>query len=190
MVPLAALVQVVGPYHPRAKTGRLPFGIEAIHCIHYLQRWFPLSDPAMEQTLHDMLVFWEFAKPNEGATRAARRDHAPEVPSTTGESRPGRRHAVVNDIRKPKRLMMMKGTVVDAALKQARKGIQWYFRMKEHIGLDAHSGLVHSRRGHVGQRYTGTRPARFCMARKKPPSATRDIRACTSASKRKGRTGT
>lgn len=163
VVPWAALVQVVEPYYPKAKTGRPPFGIETMLRIHYLQQWFALSDPAMEEALHDMPVFREFAKLGDGVTR---------LPDETTILR--FRHLlekydlatdmlrVVNDILQAKGLMMKKGTVVDATLiaapsstknaegerdpemKQAKKGNQWYFGMKAHIGVDAHSGLVHS----------------------------------------------
>jgi IS5 family transposase len=48
VVPWAALVQIVEPYYPKAKTGRPPFGIKTMLRVHYLQQWFALSDPAME----------------------------------------------------------------------------------------------------------------------------------------------
>ena len=54
VVPWAALVQIVEPYCPRAKTGRPPFAVETMLRIHYLQLWFGLSDPAMEEALHDV----------------------------------------------------------------------------------------------------------------------------------------
>jgi transposase, IS5 family len=48
VVPWAVLVQIVELHYPRAKTGRPPIGIETMLCIHYVQQWFALSDPAME----------------------------------------------------------------------------------------------------------------------------------------------
>jgi IS5 family transposase len=163
VVPWAALVQIVEPYYPKAKTGRPPFGIETMLRIHYLQQWFALSDPAMEEALHDMPVFREFAKLGEGATRLPdettilRFRHLLEKHDLATDML-----RVVNDILQAKGLMMKKGTVVDATLiaapsstknaegerdpemKQAKKGNQWYFGMKAHIGVDADSGLVHS----------------------------------------------
>ena len=163
VVPWAALVQVVEPYYPRAKTGRPPFGIETMLRIHYLQQWFALSDPAMEEALHDMPVFREFAKLGDGVTRLPdettilRFRHLLEKHDLATDML-----RVVNDILQAKGLMMKKGTVVDATLiaapsstknadgerdpemKQAKKGNQWYFGMKAHIGVDADSGLVHS----------------------------------------------
>lgn len=162
VVPWGVLVQIVEPYYPKAKTGRPPFAIETMLRIHYLQQWFALSDPAMEEALHDMPVFWEFAKLADGVTR---------LPDETTILR--FRHLlekhdlavdmlrVVNDLLQAKGLLMKKGTVVDATLiaapsstknadgerdpemKQTKKGNQWYFGMKAHIGVDAHSGLVH-----------------------------------------------
>ena len=162
-MPWSALVQVVEPYYPKAKTGRPPFGIETMLRIHYLQQWFALSDPAMEEALHDMPVFREFAKLDEGATRL------PDETTILRFRHLLERHdlatdmlRVVNDILQAKGLMMKKGTVVDATLiaapsstknaegerdpemKQAKKGNQWHFGMKAHIGVDADSGLVHS----------------------------------------------
>ena len=54
VVPWEVLVGVVEPHWPKSKTGRPPFAIETMLRIHYLQQWFGLSDPAMEEALHDM----------------------------------------------------------------------------------------------------------------------------------------
>lgn len=62
VVPWDVLVGVVEPHWPKSKTGRPPFAIETMLRIHYLQQWFGLSDPAMEEALHDMPVYREFAK--------------------------------------------------------------------------------------------------------------------------------
>ena len=67
VVPWGVLVQIVEPYYPKAKTGRPPFGIETMLRIHYVQQWFGLSDPAMEEALHDVPLYREFAK-LDGAT--------------------------------------------------------------------------------------------------------------------------
>lgn len=162
VVPWAVLVQIVEPHSPKAKTGRPPFAIETMLRIHYLQQWFALSDPAMEEALHDMPVFREFAKldgvsrlPDE--TTILRFRHLLEKHDLATDML-----RVVNDILQAKGLLMRKGTVVDATLiaapsstknadgerdpemKQTKKGNQWYFGMKAHIGVDAKSGLVHS----------------------------------------------
>jgi transposase, IS5 family len=163
VVPWAALVQVVEPFYPKAKTGRPPFGIETMLRVHYLQQWFALSDPAMEEALHDMPVFREFAKLADGVQRLPdettilRFRHLLEKHDLATDML-----RVVNDILQAKGLTMKKGTVVDATLiaapsstknaegqrdpemHQTKKGKQWYFGMKAHIGVDAYSGLVHS----------------------------------------------
>ena len=61
VVPWAALVGLVLPYAPAAKTGRPPFPVETMLRIHFMQQWFTLSDPAMEEALHDVPLFREFA---------------------------------------------------------------------------------------------------------------------------------
>lgn len=166
VVPWAVLVQIVEPHYPKAKTGRPPFGIETMLRIHYLQQWFGLSDPAMEEALHDVPLYREFAKldgamsrlPDE--TTILRFRHLLEKHDLAVDML-----RVVNDILQAKGLMMRTGTAVDATLisapsstknaggerdpemKQTRKGNNWYFGMKAHIGVDAHSGLVHTVRG-------------------------------------------
>ena len=163
VVPWSVLVQIVEPHYPRAKTGRPPFGIETMLRIHYLQQWFALSDPAMEEALHDMPVFREFAKLDDGVKRLPdettilRFRHLLEKHDLATDML-----RVVNDLLEAKGLMMRKGTVVDATLiaapsstkneagerdpemRQTKKGKNWYFGMKAHIGVDADSGLVHT----------------------------------------------
>lgn len=65
-MPWEILFEIVEPQHPKAKTGRPLFGIETKLRIHCLQQWFALSDPAMEEALHDIPVFREFAKLEDG----------------------------------------------------------------------------------------------------------------------------
>ena len=144
VVPWAALVQIVEPYYPKAKTGRPPFGIETMLRIHYLQQWFALSDPAMEEALHDMPVFREFAKLGDGVIRLPdettilrfrhlleKHELAPQVLVT------------INAGLAQRGLMLKTGTVVDATniaapsstknkdgerdpeMHQTRKGKQW-----------------------------------------------------------------
>jgi IS5 family transposase len=66
VVPWAHWCRSIEPYYPRPRRGRPPFGIETMLRIHYLQQWFALSDPAMEEALHDMPLFREFAKLGDG----------------------------------------------------------------------------------------------------------------------------
>ncbi len=163
VVPWTVLVQIVEPYYPKSKTGRPPFGIETMLRIHYLQQWFGLSDPAMEEALHDVPLYREFAKlegvtsrlPDE--TTILRFRHLLEKHNLAVDML-----RVVNDLLQHRGLMLRSGTAVDATLiaapsstknadgerdpemKQAKKGNNWYFGMKAHIGVDIASGLVHT----------------------------------------------
>jgi IS5 family transposase len=136
--------------------------------VHFMQQWFTLSDPAMEEALHDIALFREFAGlnwdsriPDESTILRFR--HLLEKHKLTEQIL-----AVVNDLLRDKGLLLKAGTVVDATLisaasstkneagerdpemKQSKKGKQWYFGMKAHIGVDAESGLVHTVRGTSG----------------------------------------
>eukprot|EP01137_Pigoraptor_chileana_P018482 Opistho-2@78026 len=117
VVPWAVLVQIVEPHYPKAKTGRPPFPIETMLRIHYLQQWFGLSDPAMEEALHDVPLYREFAKldgirarlPDESTILRFRHllekhDLAPDM------------LRVVNDLLSHKGLLLKTGTAVDATL--------------------------------------------------------------------------
>jgi len=163
VVPWAALVQIVEPHCPRAKTGRPPMPVETMLRIHYLQQWFGLSDPAMEEALHDVPLYREFAKLGDARARL------PDETTILRFRHLLERHnlapdmlRLVNDLLLAKGLMLRTGTAVDATLisapsstknadserdpemKQTRKGNNWYFGMKAHIGVDAASGLVHT----------------------------------------------
>jgi IS5 family transposase len=163
VVPWAALVQIVEPHCPRAKTGRPPMSVETMLRIHYLQQWFGLSDPAMEEALHDVPLYREFAKLGDAQARL------PDETTILRFRHLLERHnlapdmlRLVNDILLAKGLMLRTGTAVDATLisapsstknaegerdpemKQTKKGNNWYFGMKAHIGVDSSSGLVHT----------------------------------------------
>ena len=168
VVPWDALVELVAPHLPQAKTGRPPFAIETMLRVHFMQQWFTLSDPAMEEALHDVPLFHEFAGlgwdariPDESTILRFR--HLLEKHKLAE-----RILATVNDLLREKGLMLKAGTVVDATLiaapsstknasgerdpemKQSKKGNQWHFGMKAHIGVDAESGLVHTVIGTAG----------------------------------------
>jgi transposase, IS5 family len=149
VVPWGALVQIVEPHSPLAKTGRPPFAIEAMLRIHYLQQWFGLSDPAMEEALHDVPLYREFAGLGDGVSRLPdestilRFRHLLEAHDLAVDML-----RVVNDILQAKGLLLRTGTAVDATLiaapsstknaqgerdpemHQTKKGNQWYFGMK------------------------------------------------------------
>jgi IS5 family transposase len=62
VVPWAALVELVTPHAPESNKGRPPFAFETMLRIHFMQKWFTLCDPAMEEALHDMPLFRVFAR--------------------------------------------------------------------------------------------------------------------------------
>src|SRR5471030_2619551 len=68
VVPWAVLVQIVAPHYPKSKTGRPPFAVETMLRIHFMQQWFGLSDPAMEEALHDVPLYREFSRLDAGAS--------------------------------------------------------------------------------------------------------------------------
>jgi IS5 family transposase len=169
VVPWCELVALIAPYMPEGKRGRPPFPVEALLRIHFMQQWFTLSDPAMEEALHDMPLFRDFAGlggwddrlPDESTILRFR--HALEKHRLAEQIL-----VTINTLLHDRGLMLKSGTVVDATLiaapsstknasgerdpemKQSKKGQQWYFGMKAHIGVDAESGLVHTVRGTAG----------------------------------------
>jgi IS5 family transposase len=159
----------VTPYLPEGKRGRPPFAPETMLRIHFMQQWFNLSDPAMEEALHDMPLFREFAGLGTWDERLPDESTILRFRHVLEKHKLGPQMLkAVNDLLTAKGLLLKSGTVVDATLiaapsstknasgerdpemKQSRKGQQWYFGMKAHIGVDAESGLVHTVRGTAG----------------------------------------
>lgn len=165
VVPWAELVSLIAPHAPApgAKGGRPPFAVETMLRIHFLQQWFNLSDPAMEEALYDTPMFREFAGLDMGE------DHLPDESTILRFRHLLEKHelapkimAVINAGLARQGLMLKTGTVVDATIiaapsssknnrgerdpqmHQTKKGKQWHFGMKAHIGVDAQSGLVHT----------------------------------------------
>ena len=163
VVPWAELIALIEPHYPKGKTGRPPMGIATMLRIHFLQQWFGLSDPAMEEALHDVPLYREFADlegpmrrlPDESTILRFRHlleEHGLAAPM----------FATVNRVLQAHGLTLKTGTVVDATLiaapsstknstgerdpemGQTKKGNNYYFGMKAHIGADADSGLVHT----------------------------------------------
>lgn len=165
VVPWAELVALIAQHAPQpgAKGGRPPFGVVTMLRIHFLQNWFNLSDPAMEEALYDTPMFREFAGLDVGE------DHLPDESTILRFRHLLETHnlslhilATVNATLSAKGLLLKQGTVVDATLiaapsstknstgtrdpemHQTKKGNQWHHGMKAHIGSDADQGLVHS----------------------------------------------
>ena len=162
VVPWGALLALIAPHAPRKDIGRPPFGIEVMLRIHFLQQWFGLSDGAMEEALFDVPLYRQFAGLG-GMSRLPdrvsilrfrhlleRHDLAPQMLQA------------VNATLAAQGLLLKEGTAIDATLiaapsstknstgtrdpemHQTKKGNQWHFGMKAHIGVDADSGLVHT----------------------------------------------
>jgi IS5 family transposase len=168
VVPWAALIERIAPYYPEGKTGRPPFSLETMLRVHFMQQWFTLSDPAMEEAFFDTPLYREFAQlqefgrvPDESTIlRFRHRLEKHKLADAILEE--------VNALLSQRGLLLKTGTVVDATLIAApsstknkdkerapemhssKKGEQMYFGMKAHIGVDAESGLVHTVRGTSG----------------------------------------
>lgn len=162
VIPWGELVALVAPVYPKAGRGRPPMPIATMLRIHFLQHWFNLSDPAMEDALYDSesmrrftrLELSEDAIPDE--TTILRFRHLLEQ-----HGLPERIFAVVNALLDRHGLLMKSGTIVDATIlaapsstknatgtrdpemRQTRKGKAWHFGMKVHVGTDL-QGVVHS----------------------------------------------
>ncbi|MFL9891817.1 IS5 family transposase [Paraburkholderia sp. RL17-381-BIF-C] len=161
VVPWSRLIALIEPHYPKGKTGRPPFPIATMLQIHFMQRWFGLSDPAMEEARYDVPVYREFAGLDEGMTRLPdestilRFRHLLETHGLAAQML-----TLVNEILSEKGLMLKTGSAVDATLisapsstkngsgtrdpemHQTKKGNQWYFGMETHVGVDAESGLA------------------------------------------------
>jgi IS5 family transposase len=162
VVPWDALVALISPHWPAGKNGRPPFAIATMLRIHFMQQWFGLSDPAMEEALHDTPMLREFAQldysqrlPDESTILRFR--HLLEKHQLAEQFL-----ASINALLAAQGYLLKSGSAVDATLiaapssiknsaktrdpqmHQSKKGNQWYFGMKAHIGVDADSGLVHT----------------------------------------------
>ena len=163
VVPWDALVALVTPHMPPGTTGRRPYPVLMMLRLHFLQQWFALSDEGVEDALHDVPVYRAFAGIDPGATGI------PDATTVLRFRHLLERHdlapaflATVNGVLEARGLLLRRGTAVDATIvaapsstknrtgtrdpemHQTRKGNQWFFGMKAHVGVDASSGLVHA----------------------------------------------
>ena len=152
---------------------------------HFLQQWFNLSDPAMEEAFFDTPLYREFVGladnvrlPDESTILRFR--HRLEKHGLAAQML-----AEVNTILLERGLMLKEGSAVDATLIAApsstknkdkardpemhssQKGNQWYFGMKAHIGVDADSGLVHTVRCTSGNEHDITQAHRLLHGHEK-----------------------
>lgn len=165
VVPWAQLVALIEPFYPKATSvgGRPPVGLERMLRIHCLQLWFDLSDPAVEEALYDSVAMRSFVgidlgnEPVPDETTVMRFRHLLEK-NQLGEQI----FAEVGRVLQGKGLRLSKGTIVDATIieapsstknaegqrdpemHQTKKGNEWHFGMKAHVGVDAQSKVIHS----------------------------------------------
>ena len=131
VVPWQALVDLITPYAPDGNRGRPPFAVETMLRIHFMQQWFTLSDPAMEEALHDVPLFREFAglnwdTPVPDETTILRFRRLLEEHKLSAEIL-----ALINELLSAKGLLLRAGTVVDATLIAARFRLQLQAPVKQ-----------------------------------------------------------
>jgi IS5 family transposase len=164
VVPWSRLMEVIAPYYPKSgKRGRPPIGLERMLRMYFVQQWYGLADEAVEDAIYDSQALRNFMGIDLSRT---------SVPDAT--TLMGFRHLLethdltkamlveVNVMLMERGLLMTQGTLVDATLiaapsstknkdhkrdpemHQTKKGNQWHFGLKAHIGVDKDSGLVHT----------------------------------------------
>ncbi len=163
VVPWSKLCELIEPHYPKAGNGRRPIGVERMLRIYFLQQWFNLSDPAVEESLYESVSMREFVgidlglEPVPDETTVCKFRHLLERHDL------GRR--LFEDVGRHLQSKGMKvsgGTIVDATIiaapsstknasgerdpemHQTKKGNQWHFGMKGHIGVDSKTKLIHS----------------------------------------------
>ncbi len=162
VVPWKVMLGLIAPHYPVAGRGRRPYPLESMLRVHLMQNWFALSDPAMEEALYEIASLRAFARlslsePIPDETTILNFRHLLEENDLAEDIL-----AAVNKLLARKGLLLKKGSIVDATIiaapsstknaegerdpdmHQTKKGNQWHFGMKAHIGVDADSGLVHT----------------------------------------------
>lgn len=163
VIPWKELLPEIQKHYPQAGNGRQPLPLERMLRIYFLQQWYGLSDPAMEDALYDIESMRRFAGidlaidviPDETTILNFR--HLLEKYKLTQKLFEKTRQYLTD-----KGLLLREGTIVDATIinapsstknqektrdpemKQTKKGNQWYFGMKAHVGTDSKTGLAHS----------------------------------------------
>lgn len=163
VMPWPELESLIAPHYPKEGNGRPPVGLSIMLRIYFLQHWFNLSDPGAEEALYDSPALRRFAGVDLG--RAA----APDETTILNFRHLLERHDLcgamldaVNHYLEDRGIRIGTGTIVDATIihapsstknatgtrdpemHQTRKGKQWFFGMKAHIGVDSKEGIVHS----------------------------------------------
>lgn len=163
IIPWLSLLAVIEPFYPKGERGRPPIGLERMLRMYFLQQWYGLADEVLEDAIYDSQAMRGFARIDLAA------DGVPDATTLLKFRRLLETHdlckglfSAINADLRARGLMMREGTLVDATLiaaspstknkerkrdpemHQTRKGNQWYFGMKAHIGADRDSKLVHT----------------------------------------------
>jgi IS5 family transposase len=163
LVPWVRLVDRLQPLYPKGERGRPPIGLERMLRIYFLQQWYGLADEALEDALYDSQALRGFAGID------LNRDAVPDATTLLKFRHWLERHELtrvlfeeVGTVLEERGLLMRQGTIVDATIiaappstknksksrdpemHQTKKGNQWHFGMKAHIGVDVASGVVHT----------------------------------------------
>lgn len=164
VMPWSELIGVLEPFYPRSgNVGRPPVGLERMLRMYIAQQCFALSDEGAEDALYDSAAIRKFVGIDIG------RETAPDATTLLKFRRMLEQHrlterifTVINQQLSKRGLILKEGTIVDATLiaapsstknstgerdpemRQTKKGNNYYFGMKAHIGVDAESGLVHT----------------------------------------------
>ena len=163
LMPWAEFCALIEPHYPKAGNGRPPVGVERMLRMYCIANWFNLSDVACEDTLYDVPLFREFCRIDLGQERV------PDATTLMNFRHLLEAHqlgaalfAKVGELLMANGMRLSGGTIVDATLiaappstknqhkardpemHQTKKGKDWHFGMKVHIGADSKTGLVHS----------------------------------------------
>jgi IS5 family transposase len=163
VVPWARLVALITPFYPKGERGRPPMGVERMLRVYFLQQWYGLADEALEDALYDMQSLRVFAGIDLG------HEAVPDATTLLKFRHLLERHELtkailteINALLSARGAFLREGTIIDATIiaapastknksrerdpemHQTKKGNAWHFGMKAHIGVDAHSGLVHT----------------------------------------------
>jgi IS5 family transposase len=163
IVPWAALCEVIEPHYPKAGNGRPPIGLERMLRLHFIQHWFNLADLACEEALYDSASLRRFVGIDLGTEPVPDSTTITKFRKLLNDNKLGEAlFAQVGRELQARGFKVNTGTIVDATIigapsstknadrardpdmHQTRKGQQWYFGMKLHIGVDSQSGLAHS----------------------------------------------
>jgi transposase, IS5 family len=163
VVPWSALCKLIEPHYPKAGNGRPPVGLERMLRLYFLQQWFNLSDPAVEEALYESISMRDFVGIDLGLEPVPDETTVCKFRHLLERHELGRR--LFEEVGRHLQAQGMKvsgGTIVDATIiaappstknasgerdpemRQTKKGNQWYFGMKGHIGVDSKTKLIHS----------------------------------------------